>query len=140
MKRRLLYVLPLLVAGVVVALLLTSGSDDDDSPSGVIDKQLARSIPLDVTRATFDSQIGQPPVKVERQRAGRRTFSLKGLTGAAKRKYRRQYGNRKVVVFPPETFTCLLYHGTADKTYAWRFCFGADGKLDAVSTAPPISG
>ena len=112
----------------------------DDRPSGVISTRFAKTIPLDTTRVEFDRRAQVPPVDVERQEAGRRTFSLKGLSQKRRREYVRKYGAPKgdVLIFPPETYTCLRYHSEKVKTYSWRFCFGEEEKLDTVSTAPPL--
>ena len=129
---------------VAPGLALSCGDDSDDESSkpehdGIISRQLARTIPLEVTRKFFMRQAGgEPPVKIVKQHAGRRVIRRDKAKPALRKLIKEKYGNKKVLVFPPETFTCLMYHGDRRKLYAWRFCFGEDDRLDSVSTAPPI--
>jgi hypothetical protein len=150
MSQRLLFVILAVAAlaiGVGVGVVLAGDDSDDDSSSGdrptsgIVSTRFAKSIRLDTPRAAFERQAKEQPVDVDRQEAGRRTFSIEGLSPKRRQEYIRKYGQPNEndnIVFPPETYTCLLYHSEKPKTYSWRFCFGEDRQLDSVSTAPPL--
>jgi hypothetical protein len=150
MRRRLPFVLlgiAVLGIGIGVGVLVGGDSDDDsaDRPSGIIAREVARKIPLDTTRPQVVKRIGQKPVKVERQDVPRRTVPVAEMNPRKARNFRRKYGSRFTVngdtgsiVFPAETYTCLLYRGHKPRAFAWRFCFGEKGTLQSVSTSPPL--
>lgn len=124
---------------------LVFGSDDDsgdgeDRPSGIIATRLARQVDLNITRAQFDKAVKNlEPVTTKTQRSKRSVNDVDKIPKQLRAEYKRKYGvkNGKVII-PAQTYNCLLYHGEKPEDYAWQFCFGEAGRLEFVSTTPPL--
>ena len=140
MKRILpIALVALLAAGAGAWFLLDSDDDDSSKPSGIIPSEVAREVDLDITRPEFDAEVKVEPVKTQTQRVERRTTDLAkadpDLRAALRKRY--EVKNGKAII-PAQTYECLLYRGERPKAYVWQFCFGEAGRLEFVSTTPPV--